>query len=233
MGSAERFPAIQGGFRQSLICAESQAVPTGLDTPFDRSAFASTLAQALHAVRLGGKIAGQRVYISGCGPLGLLSLLAARHAGAREIIAADTSSKPLLLAQRLGAESIMNVSSETDALKSLRKDGGMVDLAFETSGVASEATVAMTCLRPGGRLVQLAHGTEMMPTPDLLISKELEYCGAFRFHEEFEWAVDLLIKRAIDVAPLLGAAMPFRNARAAFDLASDRVEATKVQLVFE
>jgi len=79
----------------------------------------------------------------------------------------------------------------------------------------------------------MIQGADVMVAPDLLISKEIEYCGAFRFQEEFEWAVDLLAKRAIDLAHLLGAAMPFRNARAAFDLAANRAEATKVQLVFE
>ena len=232
-GSAERFPATQGGFRQSLICAESQAVPAGQETPFDRAAFATSLAQALHAVRVSGKIAGQRVFISGCGPLGLLSLLAARHAGARQIIAGDVTSKPLQLALRLGADAVLNVSAETDALKSLRSDEGMVDIAFETSGTSTETALAFSCVRPGGRIIQMTQGLDMKLGLDLLITKEIQYYGAFRFHEEFEWAVDLLSKRAIDVTPLLGAAMPFRNARAAFDLALDRAEATKVQLVFE
>ena len=232
-GSAERFPATQGGFRQTFICTEGQAVPTGQETPFDRTAFAASLAQALHAVRVSGKIAGQRVIISGCGPVGLLSLLAARHGGAREIIAADLSSKPLQLALRLGAAMVVNVSEETEVLKSLRSDAGMVDLAFETSGTTLESAFAFSCVKPGGRVIQMAQGVDMMMSPDLLISKEIEYCGAFRFHEEFEWAVDLLAKRTIDTAHLLGAAMPFLNARAAFDLAANREEATKVQLVFE
>lgn len=232
-GSAERFPATQGGFRQTLICTEGQAVPTGQETPFDRTAFAASLAQALHAIRVSGKITGQRVFISGCDPLGLLTLLAARLGGAREIIATDISSKSLQLALRLGADSIINVSAETDALKALRTDIGQVDLAFETSGTSSEAQIAFTCVKPGGRIIQMIQGADVMVAPDLLISKEIEYCGAFRFKEEFEWAVDLLAKRAIDLAHLLGAAMPFRNARAAFDLAANRAEATKVQLVFE
>ncbi len=232
-GTAERYPGTPGGFRQTLICAESQAVPTGQDAPFDRTAFAASLAQALHAVRVGGKIAGQRVFISGCGPLGLLSLLAARHAGAREIIAADISSKPLQLALRLGADSVINVSAETEALKAMRAEMGQVDVAFETSGTSSETGIAFSCVKPGGKIIQMSHGIDMVVPTDLLVSKEIKYCGAFRFHEEFDWAVDLLSKRIIDVAPLLGAAMPFRNARAAFDLAANRAEATKVQLVFE
>ncbi|MEN9755003.1 MAG: hypothetical protein RLZ07_1385 [Pseudomonadota bacterium] len=232
-GSTERFPPTQGGFRETLTCTESQAVPTGQDTPADRAAFASSFAQALHAIRRGGTIAGQRVYVSGCGPLGLLTILAARHAGAREIIAGDLTSKPLQLALRLGADSVINVSTETDALKSLQSHQGMADIAFETAGTSAESAMALSCTRPSGRIVKMAPSGETALSLDLIIAKELECVGAIHFENEFEWAVDLLAKRAVDVAPLLGAAMPFRNARAAFDLAGDRTEATKVQLVFE
>jgi L-idonate 5-dehydrogenase len=232
-GSTERFPPTQGGFRQTLTCTESQAVPTGQDTPADRAAFAASFAQALHAVRRSATIAGQRVYVSGCGPLGLMTILAARHAGVREIIATDITSKPLQLALRLGADSVINVSTETDALKALKAHQGMADLAFETAGTVAETAMALTCTRPGGRVIHMASSGETALPLDLMISKELECVGAFHFDDEFEWAVDLLAKRAVDVAPLLGAAMPFRNARAAFDLAGDRTEATKVQLVFE
>lgn len=233
LGSPERFPPTQGGFRQTMICTESQAVPTGQDTPADRAAFAASFAQALHAVRRSGRVAGELVYISGCGPLGLLTILAARHAGAREIIAGDVTSKPLQLALRLGADSVINVSTETDALKSLQSNQGMADLSFETAGTSVETAMALSCTRPGGRIIHMAPSGETALPLDLMISKELDCVGAFHFADEFEWAVDLLAKRAVDVAPLLGAAMPFRNARAAFDLAGDRAEATKVQLVFE
>ncbi|NBU14817.1 MAG: L-idonate 5-dehydrogenase [Alphaproteobacteria bacterium] len=232
-GSNERSLPTQGGFRQTLTCTESQAVPTGQDTPADRAAFAASFAQALHAVRRSGTIAGQRVYISGCGPVGLMTILAARHAGAREIIAGDLTSKPLQLALRLGADSVINVSTETDALKSLQSNQGMADLAFETAGTSVETAMALSFTRPGGRIIHMAPSGETALPLDLMIAKEIECVGAFHFDDEFEWAVDLLAKRAVDVAPLLGAAMPFRNARAAFDLAGDRAEATKVQLVFE
>ncbi len=232
-GSAMRFPHVQGGFRETLVCTEAQAVPTGQDTPADLAAFAEPLAVCLHAVRRAGKIAGQRVMITGCGPIGALTILAARHAGAREIIVTDIASKPLQLALRIGADAVINTKDAPDALLPYAAHKGYADLAFEASGTGKALADAIACVRPGGRIIQIGMGGEVPVPLNLMASKELELAGTFRFYEEFEWAVDLLARRAVDVAPLLSAAIPFRNARAAFDMASDRTQAMKVQLVFE
>ena len=232
-GSAMRFPHVQGGFRETLVCTEAQAVPTGQDTPADLAAFAEPLAVCLHAVRRAGKIAGQRVLITGCGPIGALTILAAHHAGAREIIVTDIASKPLQLALRIGADAVINTKDAPDALSPYTAHKGYADIAFEASGTGKALADAIACVRPGGRIIQIGMGGEVPVPLNLMASKELELAGTFRFYEEFEWAVDLLARRAVDVAPLLSAAIPFRNARAAFDLASDRTQAMKVQLVFE
>ncbi|NKJ40102.1 threonine dehydrogenase-like Zn-dependent dehydrogenase [Rhizobium sp. SG570] len=56
--------------------------------------------------------------------------------------------------------------------------------------------------------------------------------GTFRFHEEFGLAVDLINKRRVDLAPLLTGTYPIEDAVAAFEIAGDRTQSMKVQLVF-
>jgi len=56
---------------------------------------------------------------------------------------------------------------------------------------------------------------------------------AFRFHEEFGIAVDLLNKGLVDVKPLISATVPYRDAGRAFALAADRSKAMKVLLDFD
>ena len=65
---------------------------------------------------------------------------------------------------------------------------------------------------------------------NMLVAKEINLRGTFRFHEEFAWAVDLLSRRALDVMPLLTEIMPLDEAVRAFELAGDRSRAMKVQL---
>ena len=84
-----------------------------------------------------------------------------------------------------------------------------------------------------GVIVQLGlAGAEMSLPFNTVVAKEFDLRGAFRFHEEFALGVELLRKGLIDVKPLISATLPFTSAKQAFDLASDRQRAMKVQLAF-
>ncbi len=69
------------------------------------------------------------------------------------------------------------------------------------------------------------------PTMNKLLAKELELFGTFRFHEEFQWAVQALISGRVNVEPILSAQFTFPEAIKAFELASDRQKAVKVSLI--
>ncbi|MCP1780701.1 threonine dehydrogenase-like Zn-dependent dehydrogenase [Bradyrhizobium barranii subsp. barranii] len=84
----------------------------------------------------------------------------------------------------------------------------------------------------GATLVQLGLGGEMTLPINSIVAKELQLRGTFRFDPEFELAVRLMGEGLIDVKPLITATMPFENAVAAFELASDRSQSMKVQLTF-
>ena len=63
------------------------------------------------------------------------------------------------------------------------------------------------------------------------MARELDLRGAFRWGIEFDWAVDYLASRRIDVRPLLSGQYPLRDAVDAFHAAADKTRSTKVQLV--
>jgi len=65
-----------------------------------------------------------------------------------------------------------------------------------------------------------------------VVAKELSICGSFRFHAEFKLAVQLINSGRVDMAPMVTGAFPLSQARAAFELASDRSKAMKVLLDF-
>ena len=67
----------------------------------------------------------------------------------------------------------------------------------------------------------------------MIVSKEISLRGSFRFHPEFAEAVDAIGTGQIDVAPLLTRTVPLQEAISAFELASDRRRAMKVQLAFD
>jgi L-idonate 5-dehydrogenase len=232
-GSAMRFPHVQGGFREHLVCTAEQAVPTGNATPPELAAFAEPLSVCLHAVRRAGPLAGRRVLVTGCGPIGALTVLAARHAGAREVVVTDVAAPALAIAMKIGADAAINTKDAPDTLDPYKADKGYFDVAMEASGNGRALADAIACVKPQGRIVQIGMGGEVAVPLNLLASKELELAGTFRFFDEFNWAVELLSKRMIDVMPLLSATIHYTNPRSAFELASDRSKAMKVQLTFE
>jgi L-idonate 5-dehydrogenase len=65
---------------------------------------------------------------------------------------------------------------------------------------------------------------------NMIVAKELQLRGTFRFDAEFACAVDVLAAGAIDVAPLLTEIVPLADAVRGFELASDRGRSMKVQL---
>jgi len=67
---------------------------------------------------------------------------------------------------------------------------------------------------------------------NLVVSKEIEMRGSFRFHEEFALAIDLINQYRIDVSPLLTDILTLKDALRAFELAGDKSQSMKVQIHF-
>ena len=231
-GSAMRFPHVQGGFREMLVCDAAQAVPVAAAMSAAQAAFAEPFAVCLHAVNRAGPLLGKRVLVTGAGPIGALTVIAARRAGALEIVATDVAGAPLAAARKVGADQAINVT-EKDALMRYGADKGHFDVMFEASGNAAALAGGLAVVRPTGIVVQIGiAGGEMTLPMNLMVAKELELRGTFRFHEEFALAVALIGSGLVDVMPLLTETVPLSEARAAFELAADRSRAMKVQLAF-
>jgi short chain dehydrogenase len=133
MGSAMRFPHVQGAFRESLVCLEAQAHPVAEGVTLQEAAMAEPLAVALHATRRSGSLMGRRVLVSGSGPIGALVVSAARRAGAAEIVVTDIADGALGFAARVGAERVINVAKTPEALSAYAADKGHFDALFEAS----------------------------------------------------------------------------------------------------
>ena len=230
-GSAMPFPHIQGAFQQILTTDARRCVPVnGLSLA--AAAMAEPLAVVLHAVKQSGSLRDKTVLMSGCGPIGLLTVLAARHAQAETIIATDLSPFTLAAAKQIGADYVINVADRPDGLHDWHRDKGQIDVQFECSGAAPALKAGIPALRPGGIIVQLGLGGDM-PVPMMaLTAKELQLRGSFRFHEEYSTAIKLMQEGAIDPTPLITSTMPLRDAETAFRAAGDRSHNIKVQIDF-
>jgi L-idonate 5-dehydrogenase len=163
----------------------------------------------------------------------VLAVIAARRAGAAEIVATDLAPEPLAVATKAGADRVVDMAADPAALDGDKAGKGTFDVLFECSGSQAALTQAFEVLRPGAVIVQVGLAGQGMTLPvNMLVAKELELRGTFRFDAEFTLAVDMLNRRLVDVAPLVTATLPVEEADAAFALAADRRRAMKVQLSF-
>ncbi|KQT54665.1 L-idonate 5-dehydrogenase [Aureimonas sp. Leaf454] len=233
-GSAAIYPHVQGGFSERLVCRADQAFPVPDAMPFAKAALAEPLSVALHGIRRAGDILGKTVLIAGAGPIGLLLALAARRAGASFIAITDLVDEPLALARGAGVDETINVATQAHKLSAFEADKGTFDVSLEATGSPLALASLFKVTRPGGRVVQLG----MMPPGDIpvpanmLMAREIDFVGAFRFSGEFQTAVDWLVADRIDVAPVLSAEMPMDRLSEAFELAVDRKQSIKVHLHF-
>lgn len=232
MGSAMRTPHVDGGFREYVVVSQSQTIPVGTIAELDEAAVAEPLSVCLHAVSQAPDLVGKRVLVTGFGPIGALTLLAARHAGASSVSVTDVAQGPLRLAQTLGAERAYDVS-HPGAMEQEERDRGQFDVVFECSGHPSAIRTAIAVTRPGGCIIQVGLLPDEITLPfNPLVTKEITYRGTFRFDVEFERAVRLISERIIDVRPVISRAFNFSEVEAAFAFAQDRQHASKVMLEF-
>ncbi|MDQ0027988.1 L-idonate 5-dehydrogenase [Variovorax paradoxus] len=231
-GSAMRTPHVQGAFRNMLLCEASQCVKVSEHVPLRLAALAEPFSVGLHGVSRAGPLLGKRVLVSGCGPIGVLAIAAARAHGAAEITATDVVDEPLAIARAIGADQTINVAQDKAWVSRYSADKGTFDVMLECSGNERALRDGLEVMRPRGVVVQLGLGGDVSIPQNMVVAKELSICGSFRFHAEFALAVRLINEGRVDLSPVVSHTFPMQQAREAFELASDRQRAMKVLIDF-
>jgi len=182
-----------GAFAEYVIAHEAglKRVPDGM--PLRVAALAEPLAVALHGLTRGGVQAGQRVLVTGAGPIGTLSVAAARARGVSDIVVSEPHAKRRALAARLGAKVV-----EPDELVTPPSPGDVVpepfDVVLECSGHSRAMESGLAQLKRGGTLVLVGAG---MHRPKFdnnrILLNELVITGAFIYDADgFDRALELL-----------------------------------------
>jgi L-idonate 5-dehydrogenase len=228
LGSASLYPHVQGMFAEYFVLGERQCYPVAGDVSLGELACAEPLAVGLHAVNRAGDLLGKRVLVAGGGTIGCLTVVAARLAGASSVTVSDVIDRPLATARAVGAEHTIRADRDAAALASPQ-----FDVAFECSGSLAALKACVAATKRGGTIVQvgtLPHEPLPFVVGEIMV-KELDFKGAFRWGIEFDWAVEYIASRRVDVRPLLSGQFPLTDAVRAFELAKDKTQSTKVQLV--
>ncbi len=150
------------------------------DIPDEAACMFEPMGAGVHGVEV-AEVEGKNVLISGCGPIGLTAISAAKTFGAKLVIACDLFDDKLEVAKEMGADYVFN-SIRDDLPAEVKKltDGVGVDAAVDLSGAGPALNTALKCLRAAGRLVCVGLPTKPVTFPDMaddLIYREVQLTG--------------------------------------------------------
>lgn len=142
---------IDGVFAEYALVPAANAWVLDRRIPKDFASVMEPLGNAVHTA-LAGEIAGNRVLVTGCGPIGLMSVAVSRLCGATTVIATEINDYRIGLAKKAGADLVLNPKTDRVVERVLEATDGLgVDVVLEMSGNPAAMIDAFKALRPGGR----------------------------------------------------------------------------------
>ncbi|HVN84930.1 MAG TPA: alcohol dehydrogenase catalytic domain-containing protein [Candidatus Binatia bacterium] len=219
---------IDGGFAEYVRTPASTlfALPARLD--WATAAMTEPLAVCVHAVRLAKVRLGDRVAVLGAGTIGLLSVVAARAAGAAEVLITARHPHQRTRAEALGARAF---AATDDGTVELSEYAGAhpIDAVIETVGGAADTlNDAVHLVRPGGAIAVLGVFTAPVSLNALLVMmKEVRIVGSLTYSRaghraDFDAALDLLATQTQSVRQLITHRFPLNRIAEAFAAAADK-----------
>lgn len=199
-------PPVKGAFVQFLKHPEEFLFPIPESLSFEHASLAEPLSVAIHAVNRGKLKPGSTVVITGMGPVGLMTVVAAKAYGAKEIIVTDMEPLRLETAQKLGATQVIDISS-TDTIKEIMQvtSGLGADLVFETSGNVRALQSTIEMVKPGGSIVTIGFpNTEEVPlNVTLMLQKEIDLFSVYRYTNTYPLAINILVDLGSQIEPII------------------------------
>jgi threonine 3-dehydrogenase len=142
---------VDGVFAEYAVIPAHNAWLVDARIPRDLGSIMEPLGNAVHTT-LAGDITAQNVLVTGCGPIGIMSIAVARACGATLIVATEINDFRRQLALTSGADLALDPQKD-DVVKSVKDatDGLGVDVVIEMSGNPSAIRQGLAAVRPGGR----------------------------------------------------------------------------------
>jgi len=187
-------PAVDGSISRFVVidAAFAHPVPAGLNA--EQAAMAEPVSVGIWAARRCGVTGGDRVPVTGAGPIGLLAAQVVRALGADTPVVADVSEARLSRARDLG----LRVPHPGTPLSE------EFDVLLECSGAPAALTSGMRQLAPAGRVALVGMGADSVALDVPLVQgRELSITGVFRYANTYPLALQLINSGAVNVTDVI------------------------------
>ncbi|EHA54326.1 N-terminal acetyltransferase A complex catalytic subunit ard1 [Pyricularia oryzae] len=208
------------------------------DMSWEDGAMLEPLSVALAGIQRAGITLGDPVLVCGAGPIGLITLLCAKAAGACPLVITDIDDGRLKFAKELVPDVITfkveGRPTAEDAAKSIVEAFGGVEptLAIECTGVESSIASAIWAVKFGGKVFVIGVGRNEISLPFMRASvREVDLQFQYRYCNTWPRAIRLIQNKVIDLTKLVTHRFPLEDALKAFETAADpKTGAIKVQI---
>nr|KAF6388994.1 sorbitol dehydrogenase [Myotis myotis] len=188
---------------------------------FEEGALIEPLSVGIHTCRRAGVTLGNKVFVCGAGPIGLVNLLVAKAMGAAQVVVTDLSASRLAKAKEAGADFVLQITNESPQEIASKVEGllgGKPEVTIECTGAeaAIQAGIYATC--PGGTLMLVGLGSEMVNVPLVHAAiREVDIKGVFRYCNTWPMAISMLASKSVNVKSLVTHRFPLEKALEAFE----------------
>jgi threonine 3-dehydrogenase len=206
---------VNGGFTEYVTVPAVNAWKAPANVPLEVAAIMEPCGNAVHTA-FAVPLSARNIAVTGCGPIGLFAIGAARAAGAAHVFASDVSEYRLDLARRMKADAVIDVSKENFVERIRELTGGrMLDAVLEMSGKPEAMREGLAALRMGGRLSLLGLPQEPFELDwnRLVIFKGVTIHGIVgrRMYETWYQLDNLLTSGRLDLRPAITHIMPMEK----------------------
>src|SRR5438105_10023473 len=221
-------PPIDGAFARYVAIHEDYAFELPDELSDDTGALLEPLSVAIWACRKGSVGLGDRVLVTGAGPIGNLAAQVARAAGATTIAVADVNVDRLERAVEVGATQALDRNE-----RRLSPADEPFDVLLECTGDESLTGDGIVALRPAGTavLVGIGPGLEARIPVATMQAREITLVGTFRYANAYAVAIALAAARRVDLDGLVDARFPLEEVDRA--LRANREDPTLLKVVVD
>jgi len=209
-----------GCFAEYLVLPASNVLPLPDNITGDQAAILDPFGNATHCA-LSFNLIGEDVLITGAGPIGMMAVAIARHAGARHVVITDVNDHRLALAKKMGASRAINIKYHTlqDTMDELGMREGF-DVGLEMSGNPMALNDMVKTMNHGGKIALLGIPPEATPIDwTQVIFKGLELKGIYgREMYETWYKMIAMLQSGLDLSPVMTHHFPVDDFQDAFQI---------------
>ncbi|KAI3420594.1 uncharacterized protein J3R85_012678 [Psidium guajava] len=202
-------PPVHGSLANQVVHPADLCFKLPDNVSLEEGAMCEPLSVGVHACRQANVGPETNVLVMGAGPIGLVTMLAARAFGAPRIVIVDVDDHRLSVAKDLGADDIVKVSTDMkdipEEVPLIRKAMATeINMTFDCAGFNKTMSTALNVTRSGGKVCLVGMGHHEMTVPlTSAAAREVDVIGIFRYKNTWPLCLEFLRSGKIDVKPLI------------------------------